>query len=409
MKSPKTRRSPSADHRLSEAALILAGGKSSRLFPFNKVLSDLTGSGRTLIQETQDRIAFFPKKGIFALTTREMSIPVRRQLKLPANRVFVDPIRRGTWPAILWAMAHLRRANLETVLAVLPGDHAIRNDGAYKEAIREAVNLARRRPAIVMVGILPSQNPDDWRGLGCFRTDEEGRITQFQEKPPSDEIRRMMGEGGWLWNSGMFFFRISTAEKALGRLQPALHRIYTALAVAVAKGKRGNAVSLFKSFPDKIPHPLVPGRMVDDSIDYAMMTPLAARAMPDLEARAVRGVRFQWTDLGQWSALQGVVEADSRGNIRIGDVQLGPEVRGSILVADRGHRIEVANAEDLVVAFAGQKALVLPLAEVARVKEMVAASPQGRAIIGEPLHTASFVLRKRGNLAILSNMPKEAL
>src|SRR5579871_5934077 len=86
--------------------VILAGGQSTRLFPFNKVLSDLTGSGKSLIQQAAHRLG---KRDISVLTVHEMVHPIRHQLKLPKNKFFVDPVRRGTWPAILWAMAHLRR------------------------------------------------------------------------------------------------------------------------------------------------------------------------------------------------------------------------------------------------------------------------------------------------------------
>jgi mannose-1-phosphate guanylyltransferase len=391
------------------AAIILAGGKSSRLFPFNKVLSDLTGSGRTLIQQTQDRLGSFPKNAIYVLTTSDMVAPVQRQLQLSASHILVDPVRRGTWPAILWAMAHLRRTNPSTVLGILPGDHAIQNSGAFKEALTQAVEWARAKPAVVMIGISPNANPEEWRGLGCFRADHQGRITQFQEKPGDAEIRRMVDEGDWCWNSGMFFFRISTAELALQTYQPDMHNTYTALATAVAKGKKTDAASLFRNFPDKIPHPLEPGRWVDNSMDYAMMTSLVSRPVSGLEARAVREVGFRWTDLGQWSALKNVVKVDSRGNIRIGDIKVGPDVRESILVADRGNRIEVAEADAMIIAFSGKRALVVPVSQVARVKEMVAASKDGRAIVGAMPQAASFVLRKRGNVSILSNRSKEAL
>src|SRR5438309_11082264 len=96
------------------AAVILAGGKSSRLFPFNKILSDLTGSGRTLIQQTQDRLRGFIHNAIFVLTTGEMAKAIQRHLRLPATHHLVDPVRRGTWTAIMWAMAHLRLRGHET-------------------------------------------------------------------------------------------------------------------------------------------------------------------------------------------------------------------------------------------------------------------------------------------------------
>src|SRR5438876_11470375 len=100
-------------------AVVLAGGQSSRLFPFNKVLSDLTGAGKSLIQQAVHRLKCLPKKRIYILTVNDMVAPIRRQLKLPPRQFFVDPVRRGTWPAILWAMAHLRRVAPEAVMAIV--------------------------------------------------------------------------------------------------------------------------------------------------------------------------------------------------------------------------------------------------------------------------------------------------
>jgi mannose-1-phosphate guanylyltransferase len=351
-------------------AAILAGGQSSRLFPFNKVLADLTGSGRTLLQQAYDRLKFFPKGRIYALTTQEMAAPVRRQLKLSASRVLVDPVRRGTWPAILWAMAHLRRESPDAVMAVLTGDHVIRNDKAFVQELRRAVDLARAEPAVVLVGIPPRACPEEWRGFGCFRADESGRVTQFQEKPSAPEVRRMMGEGGWLWNSGMFFFRISTAEAALQRLQPEMNRVYEAVAKAVALGKKAEAAFLYEDFHDKIPHPLDPGRYVDNSIDYAILTPLVGRSVTGLEARAIRGVRFRWTDLGQWDALRMILKPDHRGNIRVGKTVLKGDVRDSILVVEKGRTIEFDGVQDLIAAFAGRTALILSSSSISQVKEV---------------------------------------
>ena len=120
-------------------ALILAGGASSRLFPFNKILADLTGTGRTLIQQAFDRAAaFVPGDHISLLAVQDLVNPIRSQLALPASRFFVDPVRRGTWPALLWAMAALRRADPETVLAVLTGDQVIPRLPAFKRAAERA-------------------------------------------------------------------------------------------------------------------------------------------------------------------------------------------------------------------------------------------------------------------------------
>jgi len=132
----------------------------------------------------------------------------------------------------------------------------------------------------------------------------------------------------------LFFFRISSAEAALRRLQPEMHRVYQAIANAVERKKDAEAASLYQDFTAKILHPLDPARVVDNSMDYAIMTPLVSRMGLGLEALAVRGVRFRWTDLGQWEALRMIVKSDHRGNIRVGKTVLRDNVRDSILVAD---------------------------------------------------------------------------
>lgn len=381
-------------------AVILAGGQSSRLFPFNKVISDLTGTGKSLIQEAFVRAGLVPKANRYVLTVREMVAPIRRQLKLPADHFFVDPVRRGTWPALLWAMGHLRQKNSDAVMAVMTGDHVIQGERAFSQAFRRAVKTAQEQAAMVMMGIAPSSEASEWRGFGCFRADGSGRVTDFCEKPTLECARQMIIEGKWAWNSGMFFFRISTAEAALERFQPEMFRVYQAMAKSLAEGKKAEAAFQFEDFSDKIPHPQDPGRYVDNSIDYAIMTPLVASGsgtvaqwhgglrqetrgekgpgdschsatlpLCHLKAMAVSDTCFHWTDLGEWNALRKVVKPDRKGNIRIGKTAWKNDVRNSILVAEAGHKIEAGGLRDLIVAFGRKTALVLHASQISRVKE----------------------------------------
>src|ERR1035437_3741624 len=179
----------------------------------------------------------------------------------------------------------------------------------------------------------------------------------------------MIAEGNWSWNSGMFFFRISTAESAVAQFQPEMFRIYQAMTESLAAGKKSEASFLFEDFAEKIPHPLDPGRYADNSIDYAIMTPLVARGGGGLQAAAVRDTRFGWTDLGQWDALRKVVKSDRKGNIRIGRVILKGDTRDCILVAESGCTIEVDGLQNLIVAFGRKTALLLHAVQISRVKE----------------------------------------
>lgn len=350
--------------------LILAGGASSRLFPFNKVLSDITGSGRTLIQQSFDRLGL-SRASTYVLTVREMVAPIQKQLRFAPDHLFVDPVRRGTWPAILWAMAHLRRQNPEAVLAIVTADHVIQGKSAFREALQKAVTLAAQHRTFVMLGIPPGKQIAEWRSFGCFRADAEGMIRGFEEKPSLERAQAMMDEGGWAWNSGMFFFKLSTAEQALAAYQPDMHRVYLAIVSALEKKDEKAAAFLFEDFADKIPHALDASRRVDNSIDYAIMTPLTGRGHTELTARAIRNTGFSWTDLGQWDALRKVVKADRKGNIRIGRATIGKGVEKCILVADKGYAITCSGARRLVVAFAQQTVIVMAEDKLPFIKDYV--------------------------------------
>ncbi len=359
--------------------LILAGGKSSRLYPFNKVLSDLTGSGKSLIQQSFERLGL-PRKQTYVLTVADMVAPIRRQLKFSQKQFFVDPVRRGTWPAILWAMAHLRHQNPDAVMAIVTGDHVIQKIPAFRASLKKAIQLAIRKPTFVMLGITPTRDAAEWRSFGCFRTRGDGRVVKFEEKPSLAGAKRMIREGRWAWNSGMFFFRISTAEAAMREFQPGMFNLYRAMATAIALGQGKAAALLFEDFADKIPHPLDPKRLVDNSIDYAIMTPLIGKAVPGLSAHGVQKPAFDWTDLGQWSALRQVVKADRHGNIRIGQVALGTNVRNCIVVAEKGHSVRCSNVQNVVITVAGSKALVLPEEKLADIKQYVQSAAKSRLV-----------------------------
>jgi len=398
-------------------AVILAGGKSSRLFPFNKVLSDLTGSGRSLIQQAYDRVSIIPEKNRYVLTVKAMVSPTRRQIKLPASHFLTDPARRGTWPALMWAMAHLRLKDPTAVIAVVTGDHVIPKVKEFQRAFTQAVRTARAENSIVVIPVRPSSVAQEWTSFGAVSGDGaigrwgEGaiRIVGFEEKPTMVRARQMIHEGGWFWNAGMFFFRISVAEQALRIYQPKMSQIYEGMAEALVHGKMSVAVKMFEAFPEKIVHPLDPQRMADNSIDYAIMSPLVHSTTTVASAWMTRQALTDWKDLGQWTALRQVVKPDRHGNIKIGDVRLGSDVRNSILVAEHGHRIDISAVEGLIVALAGHQALILQESQVGRVKEWVAAAKKNQPIIGQTPQIDSFALSKRKNIVILSNTSPEAI
>lgn len=359
-------------------SVILAGGQSSRLFPFNKVLSDLTGQGKSLLQQAVHRLPpSIPTQNKFILTAPSMVPAMRKQLGWGKEHFFADPVRRGTWPALLWAMAQVRLKDPEALLAVVTGDHVIGDLPRFRKAVLEALEIAAAQESIVMIGVEPSPQAADWAGFGVFRRGESlsglpgQKVSQFEEKPSLEKARRYSREGGWLWNAGMFFFQLSTAEKALAQLQPEQYQVYLKIAAALQKRKTKEAQRLFGDFPAKIPHPLDAHRTVDNTIDFAVMTPITAGQGPEELVAALADTSLRnWQDVGTWPALRKVIKKDRAGNVVLGKVEMGAGVRNCIVVAGRGARIRVKNLQNCIVSVSGSQALIIPEDEAARIKEL---------------------------------------
>ncbi len=281
-------------------AVILAGGSGTRLWPLSrermaKQFLNLLGE-RSLLQDTVERVRPLVGDKIVVVAGAADAFLVERQLAElgidPAGRVVGEPVGRNTAPAI--GLAALL-APPEEVLLVLPSDHAIGKDDRLREALGSAAAVAEAR-YLVTFGIRPSapetgygyiQLGDPLSGFPGFRS-----VARFVEKPDEPTARRYLEEATYVWNSGMFAFRAGTLLENLAEHAPEVHAGLQAL---LPELKRGAPLSeeLYAATP-KI------------SIDYAVME----RA----QQVAVLPVDPDWSDLGSFTALHGLLPQDEGGN-----------------------------------------------------------------------------------------------
>lgn len=362
--------------------IVMAGGSSSRLFPYNKVVSDLTGCGRTMIQQAMDRAAgdegLVPAERFFVVTGEGLAPTIGAQLDaLPPDNLLVEPERRNTLPAILWAAAHIRARVPGATIAVLTADHVIPDFDGFRATVRDAAGVAEERDAIVTIGIPPSDDAREWTGFGAVRVgaaDDGVRgdlaVLSFDEKPSRARATELMQEGGAYWNSGMFLFTAATLERALEVHQAAMARVYRRLCEAVGGG--GDARAAFAALPRDVADATDGERRVDNTMDYAIMVPLTRDADGTVAARLVPA-RFSWVDIGSWDATRKVVGVDARGNVLIGRV----EARGCdrcVLVAAPGESLTAEGLDRLIVVADRDWSVVVPEARAQDVKNLFAAA-----------------------------------
>ncbi len=350
---------------------ILAGGSGTRLWPLSrasqpKFLHPLTGTGRTLLQATADRITPLSAPGqVYVVTGTSHAAAVARQLPaVPAANILVEPSPRDSCAAVSLAAAVLAGRDPAAVMAVFSADHLIGDERAFTEVIKSAA-VAARAGYLVTVGV-KAVRPDP--RFGYLHVGEQVQLSEpahtevrlvaeFKEKPTPQVAVGYLESGGYLWNAGMFVFMVQAYLAELARQKPALHA--GVMRVADARGTPEAETVMAQVWPtlEKI------------SVDYAVMEGAAA-------ARKVATVPadFPWSDVGDFDSLGESLAADDAGNLIIGSgapVTVLRDVKDAVIVSDSGRVIAAIGMDDVVIADTKDALLVCPRSRAQEVKQIV--------------------------------------
>ncbi len=337
-------------------AVVPAGGAGTRLWPLSraaspKFLLDLTGSGRTLIQATVDRLSPLVGERVVVVTGTAHERAVRRQLP-GVSRVLAEPSPRDSMAAIGLAAAQLEREDPEALIGSFAADHVIPDDDAFRASVREAADAAARG-WLVTIGIEPTTPAT---GFGYIRAGEalDGFPTalvvrEFVEKPDAERARVYVATGEYRWNAGMFIVRATVLLDLLAEQHPDL-----------AAGLRAIAAD-----PESL-EARWPG-LTRIAIDHAVAEPAAAAGRV-----AVVPGRFAWEDVGDFAALGALTTPGADGFRVIGDESLVVSADGSGLVVPHGGRtVAVVGLDDVVVVDTGDAVLVTTYQKAQEVKALV--------------------------------------
>ena len=338
--------------------VILCGGSGTRLWPLSRELHPkqfIPFDGDTLFGKTLDRIAALPDVTAPVVVCNEQhrffASGIVREKGLSA-RILLEPMPRNTAPAIAMAALESMADGEDPLLLVLPSDHSISPQEAFAAAVATAVRGAEA-DMLVTFGVAPT-HPET--GYGYIREGEalpwDGkRVARFVEKPDLVTAERMLTEGGFAWNSGMFLFRASVFLAELAKFAPKMEtRAREAWNTRTRDGK-------FVRFAEET-FAAIPA----ESIDYAVMEKTDKAAVVALDAR--------WNDLGSWSAFYEEAECDECGNAVVGDVVLRDVTDCYI---HSSHRLVAAmNLENVAVVETADAVLVMDRSNTQNVKELLA-------------------------------------
>ena len=340
--------------------VVLSGGSGTRLWPLSrqnqpKQFLALMGD-HSLFQETVLRVARLPQtRPPVTVCSEDHRFMVGEQLQavgVASGGILLEPVARNTAPAIAIAAMHVLAQDPDATMLVLPADHLIEDENAFREAVGTALKLGDAGQ-LVAFGIRPDYAET---GYGYILRGEElvsggYRIDRFVEKPDLATAERYLAEGTYAWNSGMFLFQARRYLEELAEFSPAMLD-----AVRASYSKATKDLDFIRVDRDAF------AAGPSDSIDYAVMEKTAHAA--------VVPVSCGWSDIGSWSSLWSVAERDADGNRYEGDV-ISVDTRGSLVRASDRRMIATLGVEDLVIIDTADATLVARKDRVQDVKMLV--------------------------------------
>lgn len=333
--------------------VILAGGIGSRFWPAStpsnpKQLLRL-GSDQPLIRDTVDRILpLVPAERLRILTGAHLADPILRVLpELGPGNLLLEPRAAGTAPVLAWAAAEIERRDPDAVMVSLHADHVIEPPERFRARIALAAELATRHHMLLTIGAVPDR-PET--GYGYIRSGEalEGggyRVASFVEKPDLQTAREYLASGEYLWNTGLFVWRVGDLLDQLERHTPELAELIPVL-------REGGTEEFFRRTPNL-------------SIDEGLLE--------RSDRVGVVPTDFAWDDIGAWDAVFRTQKLDERGNARIGDAYAVDSAE-SVLYAQDGP-IVAFGVTGLVIVRAAGVTFVAPRERVPDLKTLLAQLP----------------------------------
>lgn len=344
---------------MKKTALIMAGGRGERFWPKSrkslpKQFLSLTGDGKTMIQLTVERILpLVDMQDIYIATNCSYKALVRQQLpELPEENILCEPVAKNTAPCIGLGAMHIAKKYEDAVMFVLPSDHLIKYNAMYLDTLRRALEVAEEGENLVTLGIMPDY-PETGYGYIKFVVDQRKgtafEVERFVEKPDLETAKRYLATEQYLWNSGMFIWRVSTIlhnmEEYLPETYAGLCRIRDAIGTSEENEVLEKEFALFRS----------------ESIDYGIME--KADHIYTLPGS------FGWDDVGSWNAVERIQPANEFGNVVSGNVVTVDTKRCIIQGGEK--LIATVGLEDIIIVDTDDALLVCEKGDAGEIKKVL--------------------------------------
>jgi mannose-1-phosphate guanylyltransferase len=318
---------------------------------------DILGTGKTLIQQTFERYAkVVPEENIYVVTSNEYLPLVKKQLpQLAEENILSEPFRKNTAPCLAYIAFKLIKKDPKACMVAAPSDHLILEIDEFVKTTQSALNFVDHLNAFVTLGVTPTY-PNTGYGYIQHDTIEAApgvfKVKTFTEKPNLELAKTFIASGDFLWNAGIFFWKVKNILTAFEKYLPEMYEVF-----ATEKDKfntKEESAVINEIYP----------QCSNISIDFGIME--------KADNVYIIPSSFGWSDLGTWNSAWDNMERDYLGNAVAGKNVMIMDATKCMVHAENGKLVLLQGLDDFIVVDTKDALLICRKDKEQEIKEFVA-------------------------------------
>lgn len=341
--------------------VIMAGGIGSRFWPYSrnnrpKQFLDILGTGRSLLQMTYDRFLEIAGPDRFYIVTNQSYRDlVKEQLPdLSTEQILTEPLRRNTAACAAYAAYKINTIDPEATLIVTPADQLILQESRFISTIEKAVEAAKVKGRLITLGIRPNRAETAY-GYIQYLENKNGdlamKVKTFTEKPNAKLAKAFLESGDFVWNSGMFVWKVSSLLDAFSENMPDVAETFE-------EGKNHFGKPTEQEFINRA-YSLVK----NVSLDLGIME-------KSDKVYVILG-DYGWSDLGSWHSLHDLRDKDENNNVVDANALLY-ETKNCFVKANNDKLVVVEGLENYLISESENVLLICKLDGEKKFRDFVA-------------------------------------
>lgn len=334
-------------------ALIVAGGVGTRLWPVSrqatpKQFQSFIGQ-ESLLQQTYNRLAkIYDPRRIWVITNQAFAAKTREQLpKIAAAHILTDPARRNTGPAIGLATLKILQEDPKAQISSFAADHHIGKEAEFVRVVKLMNDFTKQHSDyLAIIGINPTE-PNTGFGyikmgerLTKINGDQIFQVDSFIEKPDEATAKHFFDSWEYLWNGSYFFYH---GQPMIAHFRAHAPKTLELLEKYVEHGREEDYLAIESEPIDKL-------------------------IVEKLDKLAVLPADMEWSDVGNWSALQDILA--NNGGVKSKENQLQLKSVNTLIVGKK-RLVATVGLENVVVIDTEDAVLVVARDHSQEVKKLV--------------------------------------